>query len=176
MATVSERVTTHCIYLVPPERPSSLPLVPLARGTRRWVSLHFALALLLQVPGSPLFAPYGVTMPSHSWALLPVLLLLSLLLPVAAEWRMEKQRAGGASCYVECRIRGKLHSPPLGPPIVAFIPPLHFPQLFRRKVSIYRAVRENLSVRTPNLYCPKQASSQLHFRCYTVNIDNACRI
>jgi len=64
------------------------------------------------------FARRGVTMPSHSWALLPVLLLLSLLLPVAAEWRMEKQRAGGASCYVECRIRGKLHSLPPPPPLI----------------------------------------------------------
>lgn len=86
----------------------------------------------------PSFAQCDVTMPSHSWALLPVLLLLSLLLPVAAEWRMEKQTAGGASCYVECRIRGKLHSPPSppGPPIVAFIPPLHFPPLFPKSFDL----------------------------------------
>jgi len=47
MATISERVTTHCVYLVgvslslPPLRSlvpfPSLPPVPMARGTRRWV-------------------------------------------------------------------------------------------------------------------------------------------
>lgn len=118
-------------------RPPS-PLSPW-HGAHADGSLHFALALLLQVLGPLSFARCGVTMPSHSWALLPVLLLLSLLLPVAAEWRMEKQRAGGASCYIECRIRGKLHSlplPPSGPPIVAFIPPLHFPSAFPKSFDL----------------------------------------
>jgi len=100
-------------------------------------SLHFALALLLQVPGPPYpFARCGVTMPSHSWALLPVLLLLSLLLPVAAEWRMEKQRAGEASCYIECRIRGKLHSlpsPSLWPAYRSFYPTSPFSLRFSEK-------------------------------------------
>lgn len=132
MATVPERVTTHCIYLVGVPLASFadfssrslrsaffLPLLsPLARGTRRWVPPFCARIVTpsTRPPPPPLpFARCGVTMPSHSWALLPVLLLLSLLLPVAAEWRMEKQRTGGASCYVECRIRGKLHSPLLAP-------------------------------------------------------------
>ena len=64
-------------------------------------SLHFALALLLQVQSPHCYNGWPLL------ALLPVLLLLSLLLPVAADRRMEKRRA---SCFVECRIRGKLHS------------------------------------------------------------------
>lgn len=85
--------------------PSSLGCL-FGTGTGRWV-LHFALALLLQVPG-PLRTrarareqerkrerEHGAVCYNARplLALLPVLLLLSLLLPVAAEWRMGKQRA-----------------------------------------------------------------------------------
>lgn len=128
---------------------SSFPSCSLGTGHTQMGPSILRSALLLQVLGPLSFARCGVTMPSHSWALLPVLLLLSLLLPVAAEWRMEKQRAGGASCYVECRIRGKLHSPPLPPlrpwstyPPVAFIPPLHFPSAFPKSFDLSVGGRE----------------------------------
>lgn len=77
-------------------------IIPCLFGTGHTdASLHFALALLLQVQSPHCYNGWPLL------ALLPVLLLLSLLLPVAADRRMEERRA---SCFVECRIRGKLHS------------------------------------------------------------------
>ena len=79
-----------------------IPSPPCLFGTGHTdASLHFALALLLQVQSPHCYNGWPLL------ALLPVLLLLSLLLPVAADRRMETRRA---SCFVECRIRGKLHS------------------------------------------------------------------
>lgn len=147
MATISERVTTHCIYLVgassvPPISrpvPSGARPPPCPPGTGH---TQMGPSILRSHCYSKYSVPYpfarcGVTMPSHSWALLPVLLLLSLLLPVAAEWRMEKQRAGEASCYIECRIRGKLHSLPSPSPWPAyrsFYPTSPFSLRFSEKV------------------------------------------
>lgn len=88
------------LSLFPPCR--IIPYLPCLFGTGHTdASLHFALALLLQVQSPHCYNGWPLL------ALLPVLLLLSLLLPVAADRRMEKRRA---SCFVECRIRGKLHS------------------------------------------------------------------
>jgi len=123
-------------FLVPFPPEHVLPLVPLARGTHRWVPPFCARIVTPSTRPPYPFARCGVTMPSHSWALLPVLLLLSLLLPVAAEWRMEKQRAGEASCYIECRIRGKLHSlpsPSLWPAYRSFYPTSPFSLRFSEK-------------------------------------------
>lgn len=102
----SERILSFLHHLLHPV-PSPLGCL-FGTGTGRWV-LHFALALLLQVPG-PLRTrarareqerkrkrerEHGAVCYNARplLALLPVLLLLSLLLPVAAEWRMGKQRA-----------------------------------------------------------------------------------
>lgn len=84
---ISERVTMCCIYLVslslPPPLSLNLSLSFSPRPFPRhgahadgYVSLHFALALLLQVPRGPPAPSHppsscpsrrGVTMPSHSW-------------------------------------------------------------------------------------------------------------
>lgn len=109
-----------------------------------YVSLHFALALLLQVPRGP---PPPTPRPSRG-AVLQCLAtpgivtgIVIIIATVAAEWRMEKQRAGEPAAMLSAALEANYTHPPYpsGPPIVAFIPPLF------RKVSFCRNVREKSS-------------------------------
>lgn len=96
--------------------------LPLTRGTRRWVCVPpFCARIVTPSTSGP--PPRTFTPCPSRGAVLQCLAtpgivtgIVIIIATVAAEWRMEKQRAGGASCYVECRIRGKLHSP--SPPLL----------------------------------------------------------
>lgn len=180
MATASVRVTTHCIYLVgvplslapPISHPvfssGARPLSPLARGTRRWVPPFCARIVTPSTRStSPPPSPSRdavlqcLATPGHCYQYCYYYRYCCRLRP-SGEWKSRGpvEPAATSSVALEANYTPS-PPPPSGPPIVAFIPPLHFTPLFR-KVSIYRTIRENLSV-ISNLCYPKRASCTIAF-------------
>lgn len=113
-----------CRFLVPIPSRTHFPLpflVFLARDTRRWIP-PFCACIVTPSTGPPSHAARCYNASSHSWHCYRYCYYYRYCcrLRPSGEWKSrESQRA---SCCVECRIRGKLHSsPPLGLSIEAFI-------------------------------------------------------
>lgn len=140
------------IYLAIPLSLSRLmPLLPYPRHTGAhadgYVSLHFALALLLQVPRGPLppspfppsFARRGVTMPSHSWYCYRYCYYYRYCCGRVANGKAEGRWSPAA--MLSAALEANYTRPPPPPFARSAYRNLYIPPLFR-KVSFRRNVRE----------------------------------
>lgn len=129
--------------------PPLVASIPLARGTQMGPSI---LRLHCYSKYWTPFAPWCYNA-RPLLALLPVLLLLSLLLPVAAEWQMEKQRTGEPAAMSSAALEAN-YTPP-SPPTVPFIPLLS--SLFRQIYALLIRVDSTI-IQTSYFVLPRRFS------------------